>query len=74
MTYAAGRVVLRSQDESRNRHQSVTLLDAIAELTEYRFRKVDGVLRDEVDTNSFRANQADDFFNLLKQCFRSIVK
>jgi sulfate adenylyltransferase subunit 2 len=28
---AAGRVVLRSPDESRNRHQSVTLLDAIAE-------------------------------------------
>ncbi|GAB4465988.1 MAG: sulfate adenylyltransferase subunit CysD [Burkholderiaceae bacterium] len=28
---AAGRVVLRSADESRNRHQSVTLLDAIAE-------------------------------------------
>jgi sulfate adenylyltransferase subunit 2 len=27
----AGRVVLRSPDESRNRHQSVTLLDAIAE-------------------------------------------
>jgi sulfate adenylyltransferase subunit 2 len=29
---AAGRVRLRSPDESRNRHQSVTLLDAIAEL------------------------------------------
>ena len=28
---AAGRVVLRSPDESRNKHQSVTLLDAIAE-------------------------------------------
>jgi len=28
---AAGRVVLRSSDESRNKHQSVTLLDAIAE-------------------------------------------
>lgn len=28
---AAGRVVLRSADESRNKHQSVTLLDAIAE-------------------------------------------
>jgi sulfate adenylyltransferase subunit 2 len=28
---AAGRVVLRSLDESRNKHQSVTLLDAIAE-------------------------------------------
>ena len=28
---AAGRVVLRNPDESRNRHQSVTLLDAIAE-------------------------------------------
>jgi sulfate adenylyltransferase subunit 2 len=28
---AAGRVVLRSTDESRNKHQSVTLLDAIAE-------------------------------------------
>jgi sulfate adenylyltransferase subunit 2 len=28
---ASGRVVLRSADESRNRHQSVTLLDAIAE-------------------------------------------
>ena len=28
---AAGRVVLRAPDESRNRHQSVTLLDAIAE-------------------------------------------
>lgn len=28
---AAGRVVLRTPDESRNRHQSVTLLDAIAE-------------------------------------------
>jgi len=27
----AGRVVLRSPDESRNKHQSVTLLDAIAE-------------------------------------------
>jgi len=27
----SGRVVLRSADESRNRHQSVTLLDAIAE-------------------------------------------
>jgi sulfate adenylyltransferase subunit 2 len=27
----AGRVVLRAPDESRNRHQSVTLLDAIAE-------------------------------------------
>ncbi len=27
----AGRVVLRSADESRNKHQSVTLLDAIAE-------------------------------------------
>jgi sulfate adenylyltransferase subunit 2 len=27
----AGRIVLRSPDESRNRHQSVTLLDAIAE-------------------------------------------
>jgi sulfate adenylyltransferase subunit 2 len=27
----AGRVVLRTPDESRNRHQSVTLLDAIAE-------------------------------------------
>jgi len=27
----AGRVVLRSEDESRNKHQSVTLLDAIAE-------------------------------------------
>jgi sulfate adenylyltransferase subunit 2 len=27
----AGRVVLRSADESRNRHQSVTLLDSIAE-------------------------------------------
>ena len=29
---AHGRVVLKSQDESRNAHQSVTLLDAIAEL------------------------------------------
>jgi len=28
---AAGRVVLRTPDESRNKHQSVTLLDAIAE-------------------------------------------
>jgi sulfate adenylyltransferase subunit 2 len=28
---ATGRVVLRSPDESRNKHQSVTLLDAIAE-------------------------------------------
>jgi sulfate adenylyltransferase subunit 2 len=28
---AAGRVVLRNADESRNKHQSVTLLDAIAE-------------------------------------------
>jgi len=28
---AAGRVVLRAPDESRNKHQSVTLLDAIAE-------------------------------------------
>jgi sulfate adenylyltransferase subunit 2 len=28
---AAGRVVLRSADESRNKHQSVTLLDAIGE-------------------------------------------
>ncbi len=28
---AAGRVVLRSADESRNKHQSVTLLDSIAE-------------------------------------------
>ena len=28
---ASGRVVLRSADESRNKHQSVTLLDAIAE-------------------------------------------
>jgi sulfate adenylyltransferase subunit 2 len=28
---AAGRVVLRTSDESRNRHQSVTLLDAVAE-------------------------------------------
>jgi sulfate adenylyltransferase subunit 2 len=28
---ASGRVVLRDPDESRNRHQSVTLLDAIAE-------------------------------------------
>jgi len=28
---AAGRVVLRTADESRNKHQSVTLLDAIAE-------------------------------------------
>jgi sulfate adenylyltransferase subunit 2 len=28
---ASGRVVLRSVDESRNKHQSVTLLDAIAE-------------------------------------------
>lgn len=28
---AAGRVVLRTSDESRNKHQSVTLLDAIAE-------------------------------------------
>jgi sulfate adenylyltransferase subunit 2 len=28
---ASGRVVLRSPDESRNKHQSVTLLDAIAE-------------------------------------------
>lgn len=28
---AAGRVVLRSPEESRNKHQSVTLLDAIAE-------------------------------------------
>ncbi|HRK56873.1 MAG TPA: sulfate adenylyltransferase subunit CysD, partial [Burkholderiaceae bacterium] len=28
---AKGRVVLRTPDESRNRHQSVTLLDAIAE-------------------------------------------
>ena len=28
---AAGRVVLRTTDESRNKHQSVTLLDAIAE-------------------------------------------
>lgn len=28
---AAGRIVLRSPQESRNRHQSVTLLDAIAE-------------------------------------------
>jgi len=28
---AAGRIVLRSSDESRNKHQSVTLLDAIAE-------------------------------------------
>jgi sulfate adenylyltransferase subunit 2 len=27
----SGRVVLRSEDESRNKHQSVTLLDAIAE-------------------------------------------
>jgi len=29
---ARGRVVLRAADESRNKHQSVTLLDAIAEL------------------------------------------
>jgi len=29
---ASGRVVLRSPGESRNRHQSVTLLDAVAEL------------------------------------------
>jgi len=28
---ASGRVVLRSADESRNKHQSVTLLDAVAE-------------------------------------------
>ena len=28
---AAGRVVLRTADESRNKHQSVTLLDAVAE-------------------------------------------
>jgi sulfate adenylyltransferase subunit 2 len=28
---AAGRIVLRTPDESRNKHQSVTLLDAIAE-------------------------------------------
>jgi sulfate adenylyltransferase subunit 2 len=30
---AGGRVVLRSPGESRNRHQSVTLLDAVAELS-----------------------------------------
>src|SRR5438045_9136834 len=29
---ASGRVVLKTPDESRNPHQSVTLLDAIAEL------------------------------------------
>jgi len=42
---AQGRVVLRSPDESRNRHQSVTLLDAIAE---FRFDAlIGGARRDE---------------------------
>ena len=42
---AAGRVVLRSPDESRNKHQSVTLLDAI---TEFGFDAcIGGARRDE---------------------------
>ncbi|MEI6318346.1 MAG: sulfate adenylyltransferase subunit CysD [Pseudomonadota bacterium] len=41
----AGRVVLRTPDESRNRHQSATLLDAIAE---FRFDAlIGGARRDE---------------------------
>ena len=50
------------------------VLDAVAELAEDFFRDVERVLRDEIDADALRADQADDLFDLVGQRLRRIAE
>ncbi len=54
------------------RERAQRVLDAIAELAEHRLRHVERVLRDEVDADALRADQAHDLLDLVQQRLRRV--
>ena len=50
------------------------MLHAIAQLPEYRIGNVRRVLRNEINTDGLRANQADNLLDFIQQHLRRIVK
>ena len=50
------------------------VLHAVAELAEDFLGDVDGVLRDEIDADAFRADEADDLFDFVFESFGDVVE